>query len=232
MAAPTRVGSAYTVSFSSVDTVGVTIISGFTAGNSVAVLIQQAGSVERTVDTLSDGTNSYPEVVKRAGTNAFVNLHAKAAIAALVAGGTVTLTLSGSMSGRLTAQEITASVLAGLTDTFARGTGSTSQQCGATGLTTAADVFIFGVACMDGDHFGVTPGDGYTTLQSSGEVASFYKGSNAGLTSSVAPFDTVGSRGVAAALAAFYTAGYSPGESGVTQMDLRTFPRAFMRRKS
>lgn len=215
MAAPTLVGPAYTVSYSSLEEITLTIIFGFTAGNTVGVLIQSES--DRTVSSLTDGTNSYAEIIRSAGVSGqfFAHIHAKTNISSLSAGGTVTLTLSGVSNGRLTAQEITASTYSTLSDSFARSGVSTSQQCGATGLTTTGDVFVFAAAMCSGDHAGYTPDDGYSTLTTpNSETANMYKASDTALSSSVAPFTTTNARGVSGVMAAFYAAVVGGGGGG------------------
>lgn len=234
MAAPSNVGSASTVGFSSLEIITLTIIPGFTAGNTVAIAVQQAALVERTVSAMTDdGGNSYSQIVQADGPAfGFVQLHAKVAVAVLTAGGVLTMTLSDTATGRLTAQQITASTLAGVTDTFIRGTSDTSQQCG-TGMTTAGDVYVFALACCTGDHSGVTPSDSYATVTTpNSETVVLYKTSGSALVGTTGPFTTVTSRGVVGCMTAFYTlaGGTDPDAGKVGRINVRQFPKAFMRR--
>lgn len=204
MAAPTNVGSFYTVTFSSLEEVGLTIINGFTAGNTVYVTLHQTGGIQRTITSLSDGTNSYAEAKKGSLSFAHTHLHYKTSVGTLSGGGVITCTLDGVSEGRLSAQEITASTFSSLTDNYSRSGTSTSQQCGATGLTTAADVYVAAVGCADGNHGGVTADDGYTSLVGAGQEIVLYKRSDTGLTATTAPWTSTNARGVSGAMAAFY----------------------------
>lgn len=206
MSAPSNVGSANTVGFSSLDLVTLTIINGLTAGNSVAIAVHQASTGERTVTVMGDsGGNSYPEIVQADSASlGFVQLHAKVAVAAVSAGGELAMSLSGTTSGRLTAQQITPSTLSGVTDTFVRGTNDTNQQCG-TGMNTDGDVYVFALACCTGDHAGATPSDGYATVTTpNSETVTLYKTSDSSLVSTTGPFTTTNARGVVGCMTAFY----------------------------
>lgn len=208
MAAPTFVRS-YSQTFSSTDTFNLDMPNGLTGGDSVIVVINQIGSINRGVTGVGDGTNSYASAVQNAsGTvSGAAKIFYKDNVTGVANGTDMTVTLDGNSEVRITIVEISPATFSTLTDTYTRTSSDTAQQCGATGLTTSADVFVIGTSVCSGDHLGATAGDGYTTVNPAGEHCVLYKSSDAGLTSTVAPWTSTASRFVVGSMAAWNTAG-------------------------
>lgn len=207
-APPELVGSPVEAGFSGETIWSVTIPSGFTRGNAVIVGATQIQSTPRTLVRASDGRNRFTEVVSRTdGLFAHVHILANTNVWDIEPGSTFSLTWSASSTGRLIIQELTPAELAGLTDSKGEVTAATSFVSGATGLTTAGDVFVFAVGSTYGSG-DLTAGGSYTRLgadRSLDQTLFQYRRSVSGLTADQGPYSCSISRQGQGAMAALYS---------------------------
>lgn len=167
MAAPNLVGTPIQQSFSNVNPWTVTIPSGFTAGNTIVVLIPEIGSANRDVTSCSDGVNSYIYAIAVNSTNTPA-VHAQIlkceAIAAVPPSSTLTINFTGGCTGQLTVLELEPSS----EDTSQRDgdtdvATTTTPRCGVGNLTTPDNSIVVCVGATNGSGT-LTAGTGYTKI--------------------------------------------------------------------
>lgn len=211
MGVPALVGTVYSGNLNTSPTVNVTITNGFTAGNSIVVCITQEQSTVRSVSsiTFSAGSPTFTSVVisGKAGTAGDGRILICLNNPGLVAGGTLTITFSGTTTGFYRIQEVTRLSNPSLTDTDEDLSNTFIHECGATGLTTNGNVIIFACGLLSGTNAGAcSAGTNYTQLGAALTRSMFqYRISASGLTADVGPWTNTGTaRGHEACMAAFY----------------------------
>lgn len=206
MAAPALIGSVYEASFSAANPWTITITNGFTAGNTIVVFIAEAQSTLRTFSIGSDGTNTNYSVARltSSATTAHAMILKAENIAAVAAGATLTITLSGNCSGRMLVQELgPCAEDAARRDGDFSSTSTLTPKCGVTNDTTQNNSIIVCAGCTNGTGT-LTAGTGYTKLGASVVNAHFqYRRDAVGATTNNGPFNSSIARGYAGALTAF-----------------------------
>lgn len=210
MSAPAPIGSQYTGSSGATGSLVVSITSGFTAGSSVLVGFSQLQTTQRAITSIVDsGGNAYAQ--EAANTAAFGSyVWACHNIAAVGAGGTLTITFGGGTTiPQAVVQEFPQVSSAALNDTKTDAGSVNSHTSGATGLTTAGDVLVFCAGALNSASglTGQTATAPYVRLSLGNQTYVGYAAQAGTFTNTTGPWAHTGTARInAGCMAAFYDA--------------------------
>jgi hypothetical protein len=237
MAAPSKVGATITLTSSNTNPWVATITNGWTAGNSIVLVLATSPTTIRTVssivasngDTFTLEPGATNSTLGGSGTAGSVEIYRCLVATTMPAAGTVTVNWNAGATGNLWLSEWSAFTSAALVDTKGDAANTSNHTSGTTGLTTNGDVLVVAAGVVGGTPGVITQGANYTL----GNTGSFtmwqYRASDTALSADTGPWTSGTARQNRGVMAAFYAVAAPSGGSAYRNIKRREHRPAMFR---